>query len=69
MTPTYKAGIDGCGGCCGGGGWDPSAFGGSYGVHSCRGGLSGVSPTISLKHYLQHHQFRLYNNSINFLMS
>ena len=32
--------------------------------------LSGVCTTIFVlyKHYHQHHQFRLYNNSINFLM-
>ena len=36
------------------------------------GGISCVFPTIficCLKYYHQHHQFRLYNNSLNFLMS
>ena len=71
MTSAFKVGTAGC---CGHGGWVLSGFWGGCG---CCGGRSGVFTTIlfyisiiyHLKHYHQQHQFRLYNNSRNFLMS
>ena len=65
VTSTFKAGT---GGCCS---WFLSPL-----FPDCAG-LCGIFLLFSfyvqmiyyLKHYYQHHQFRLYNNFINFLMS
>ena len=76
VTSTFKVGTHSCGGCGGRGGWDTSGFGKGCGGRGDRSVFSGVfhvifvlySTIYTVKHYHQHHQFCLYNNSTTFQM-